>query len=89
MSNTSKFIKAFDSQKESHVKWLSHMIDIAESMGDPEANLNLISYINNNPFNIKLDKKDALDWPHIHFCLCGVYAKAVLRGEGFVPVCKI
>ena len=45
----------------------------------------LIEEINKNPMNIKLDQRDALDWPHIHFCLCGVYAKATLRGKAYIP----
>jgi hypothetical protein len=83
---TTKFIKAFDSQNMSHVKWLSHMIDLAESMNDPTAHITLVAEINMNPMKIELDQRDALDWPHIHFCLCAVYAKAVLRGLAFVPI---
>jgi hypothetical protein len=85
MSLTSKFIKAFDSKNKSHVEWLSHMIDLAENMSDPTASVNLVGEINNNPMNIKIEKKDGLDWPHIHFCLCASYAKNVLRGGAFVP----
>jgi len=85
MSITSKFIKAFDSQNKSHVEWLSHMIDLAENMSDPESSVNLVSEINDNPMNVKIDKKDGLDWPHIHFCLCATYAKSVLRNKAFVP----
>ena len=86
MSVTSKFIKAFDSQNKEHVKWLSHMIDLAESMDNPESGVNLVNEINFNPMSVKLDKKDALDWPHVHFCLCATYAKAVLRGKAFIPI---
>jgi hypothetical protein len=86
MSLTSKFIKAFDSKNKSHVEWLSHMIDLAENMSDPTASVNLVGEINNNPMNIKIEKKDGLDWPHIHFCLCASYAKSVLRGGAFVPI---
>jgi hypothetical protein len=32
-----------------------------------------------------MDEMDVLDWPHIHFCLCAVYAKAVLRGKAHIP----
>ena len=85
MSITSKFIKAFDAQNESHIKWFSHMIDVAESMGDPDSHITLVAEINMNPMKIELDHRDALDWPHIHFCLCGAYAKAVLRGKAFIP----
>jgi hypothetical protein len=85
MSITSKFIKAFDSQDKSHVEWLSHMIDLAENMSDPGSSVNLVGEINDNPMNVKIDQKDGLDWPHIHFCLCAAYAKAVLRKKAFVP----
>jgi hypothetical protein len=44
--------------------------------------------INTNPMKVVLDKRDALDWPHIHFVLCGVYTKAVLRGKAFIPPCE-
>lgn len=84
MSNTSKFIKAFDPTSETHVKWLSHMVDIAETLS-PERATNLAAEINKNPLGIKLEPIDALDWPHIHFCLCGVYAKGVLKGRAHIP----
>jgi hypothetical protein len=61
------------------------MIDLAENMSDPESSVNLVSEINDNPMNVKIDKKDGLDWPHIHFCLCATYAKSVLRNKAFVP----
>jgi len=85
MSITAKFIKAFDSKNKVHVMWLSHMIDLAESMGDPSAHITLVAEVNMNPMKIELDHRDALDWPHIHFCLCGVYTKAVLRNQAFIP----
>jgi hypothetical protein len=84
MSNTSKFIKVFDANNQKHVEWLSHMCDIAETLS-PEKRTNLVGEINKNPFNIKLNEMDSLDWPHIHFCLCAVYAKAVLRGKSYIP----
>jgi len=84
MSTTSKFIKAFDASSDVHVKWLSHMIDIAENIS-PDKPSNLMAEINKNPLNIKLSEMEALDWPHIHFCLCALYAKAVLKGKAFIP----
>ena len=84
MSFTSKFIKAFDPLNEAHVKWLSHMNDIAENIS-PEKATDLSKEINKNPMKIVLDKTDALDWPHIHFCVCALYAKAVLKGKAYVP----
>jgi len=86
MSVTAKFIKAFDSQNQSHVKWLSRMIDVAEGMGDTSRESSLVADINKNPMGVKLDQMEALEWPHIHFCICAVYAKAVLRGKAHVPV---
>ena len=86
MSVTAKFIKAFDSQNQSHVKWLSRMIDVAEGMGDTSRESSLVAEINKNPMEVKLDQMEALEWPHIHFCICAVYAKAVLRGKAHVPV---
>lgn len=84
-SITAQFVTAFDCSNEVHVRWLARMIDVAERMGDPAAHISLVNEINLNPMNIVLEQRDALDWPHIHFCLCGVYSKAVLRGKAFVP----
>jgi len=84
MSITSKFVKAFDASVQTHVKWLAHMMDIAESMS-PEKPTMLMDEINKNPVGLKVELRDALDWPHIHFCLCAVYAKAVLRGKAWIP----
>ncbi len=86
MSITGKFIKAFDAQNQSHVKWLSRMIDVAEGMGDPSRDSTLVAEINMNPMGVKIEQIEALEWPHIHFCICAVYAKAVLRKRAFVPV---
>lgn len=88
MSVTSKFVKSFDSQNQSHVEWLSRMIDVAEAMSDPTRQSTLITDINSNPMKIELVQMDALEWPHIHFCLCAVYSKAVLRGKAFIPETK-
>lgn len=85
MSITSTFVTAFDCASQEHVSWLSKMIDFAEMLGDPEKHIDLVREVNKNPMRIKLDPKDALDWPHIHFCLCAVYAKAVLRKKAWVP----
>jgi len=85
MSVTSRFIKAFDAQNQSHVKWLSRMIDVAEGMGDPTKDSALVSEINKNPMGVQLTQMEALEWPHVHFCICAVYSKAVLRKKAFVP----
>jgi hypothetical protein len=62
------------------------MIDVAETMGDPSKDSNLIKEVNKNPMEVKLEQLEMLEWPHIHFCICAVYAKAVLRKRAFVPV---
>ena len=85
MSVTSKFVKKFVVDDHTHVEWLSHMCDIAEGLTPTKPTV-LMTEVNKNPMNIKLDQTDVLDWPHIHFCLCAVYAKAVLRGKAFIPV---
>ena len=84
MSITSKFIKEFKPDSVDHVAWLARRMDMAESMSPDKPGM-LIEEINNNPMNIELEQRDALDWPHIHFCLCGVYAKATLRGKAYIP----
>jgi hypothetical protein len=84
MSTMSKFIKAFDVSNKTHIEWLSHMCDVAESL-NPEKPTNMMIEINKNPFGLKLNEMDSLDWPHIHFCLCAMYAKAVLKGKAFLP----
>jgi len=84
MSITSKFIKAFDVASKTHIEWLSHMCDVAESL-TPANPTNLMIEINKNPLGLKLNETDSLDWPHIHFCLCALYAKSVLKGRAFIP----
>jgi len=84
MSTTSRFSKAFDPTNASHVKWFSHMMDLAESLS-PEKSVTLVAEINMNPMKVELDHRDALDWPHVHFCLCALYSKAVLKGTAFIP----
>lgn len=88
MSITSKFIKAFDPKNEIHVKWLGDMNDMAETMGDMSKQLHIVEKINTNPMKIKLESRDALDWPNIHFVLCASYAKAVLKGRAHVPAVR-
>jgi hypothetical protein len=62
------------------------MIDVAEHMADPSRELTLVAEVNMNPMKVELSQMEALEWPHIHFCLCAVYAKAVLRGRAHVPI---
>ena len=87
MSTTSRFIKVFEPSNKEHVMWLAHMMDLAESLS-PEKAVGLVAEINKNPMKIELEARDALDWPHIHFCMSTVYAKAVLRGKAFSPETK-
>lgn len=84
-SNTVKFLTAFDPIDVKHVEWFKKMINMAENMGDPNAQLKMIGAINSNPLGIELSQRDALDWPHIHFVLCAQYAKAVLKGLAYIP----
>jgi hypothetical protein len=84
MSITSKFIKEFRPDSEDHVKWLSKMVDFAETMSVEKPG-DIVAETNKNPMKIKLEPQDALDWPHIHFCLFAVYAKAALKGKAFIP----
>lgn len=85
-STTVQFLTAFDCLDKKHVEWLKKMIDLAETMGDPKAHVSMVKSINSNPFGAKIAERDALDWPHIHFVLCGKYAQAVLKGMAYVPV---
>jgi len=84
-STTVKFVTAFDALDRAHVMWLKKVMDMAGSLGDPKAEINMVNMINTNPFGITLEKRDALDWPHIHFVLCASYARAVLCGRAHVP----
>lgn len=83
-SNVSRFLKAFDSKNEKHVKWLAHMTKLSESMNDPQKTITLNAEINLNPMKVNLSHPDTLDWIHIHFVLSASYAKAVLNGEAWV-----
>lgn len=82
---TAKFIKAFQADNKDHVTWLASMCTMAEKMADPMQNIRLVDSVNKNPMKVVLDKNDALDWPQIHFVLCAAYAKAVLRGQAWIP----
>lgn len=82
---TAKFIQAFDPSNKSHVMWFKHMTDLAQEMGDPTKHISLVAEVNLNPMKVELDHRDALDWFHIHFVLCGAYAQAVLRGKAYIP----
>jgi hypothetical protein len=84
-TNVSRFLKAFDSKNEKHVKWLAHMTDISEDMNDPKKSITLNAEINLNPMKINLNHNDTLDWIHIHFVLCASYAKNVLNGTAWTP----
>jgi len=84
-TNTSRFLKAFDPKNEMHVKWLRKMTTLAEKMNDPNQALTLNAEINLNPMRINLSHPDTLDWVHIHFVLSASYAKAVLKGDAWIP----
>ena len=84
-SVTSRFLKVFDAKNANHVTWLQKMTLLAETMGNPNVQQKVVDEINANPMKLKLSNLEALDWPHIHFVLAMAYAKAVLKGEAFVP----
>lgn len=84
-SVTSRFLKVFDAKNESHVKWLQKMTLLAETIGNAHVQQKVVDEINANPMKLKLSQLEALDWPHIHFVLAMAYAKAVLKGEAFIP----
>lgn len=84
-SVTSRFLKAFVATDESHVKWLQKMTLLAEKLGDVNLQQKIVEDINTNPMKIKLTNFEALDWPHIHFVLAMAYAKAVLKGQAYIP----
>ena len=85
MTITAKFIQAFDPSNKIHVTWFKRMTDLAEEMGDPNKAITLVKEVNSNPMKLKLEDRDALDWFHIHFVLCGAYARAVLNGTAYIP----
>jgi ABC-type metal ion transport system substrate-binding protein len=82
MSLTTRFIKAFDPTNEHHVLWLQTMMHRAENLGEMN---NLVKDINENPMKLKISDVEALDWPHVHFVLGMAYAKAVLKGQAYIP----
>ena len=83
-SLSQKFLSVFDPVKESHVRWLKKMMDVAGSM-HPEKNSDLVNEINMNPMGLKIKSQDALDWPHVHFVLSATYARAVLAEKAWLP----
>ena len=85
VTNTAKFMKAFDPSSESHVKWFKRMTELSEAMNNPNEAIKLNAEINKNPMKITLSQLDTLDWFHIHFVLCASYAKAVIKGKAWIP----
>ena len=85
VSNTSRFMQAFDPSNERHVRWFKKMTELSEKMNNPNEAITLNAEINLNPMRITLSHPDTLDWFHIHFVLCASYAKAVLKGTAWVP----
>lgn len=84
-TSTSKFLKAFDPANQKHVLWFKKMTDLCDTMADPNSALMLNAEINLNPMRVELDHRNTLDWFHIHFVLCGKYAKAVLNNAAWIP----
>jgi len=84
-THTSRFLKAFDPSNQKHVKWFQHMTELSGKMSDASHAIALNAEINLNPMKVELSHPDTLDWFHIHFVLCGSYAKAVLNGTAWIP----
>jgi hypothetical protein len=79
--SASDFHMKFDPSVESHVRWFSHMIDVANDI----AKYNLVTEVNKNPMDLTFEDVKIFEWAQIH-CLLGLkYAKAVLNKSAFVP----
>lgn len=69
-----KIVEAFDPLDTKHVKWFSHMIKIADDLG----NVNLLVEIEKNPMRVPFSNDELLSWPMIHFGLAMKYCKLTL-----------
>lgn len=76
---TKKFGDAFDPMNESHVTWIKQLHDSTQS----EKNIEKV--MTENPFKIKVAKKDVLEWIEIQFMLSMKYTIAVLNCKAWVP----
>jgi hypothetical protein len=80
-----RFLKAFDPSVKDHVAWLKKVTDSAEALADASKPQYIISQMKENPMNVTFSHSEALDWPHVHFCLCAAYTRAVFNLKAWVP----
>lgn len=78
-SITKKFSSAFDSNNEKHVLWFKSLHDATQN----EKSVDKV--LDENPFGIKLSRKDMLEWVHIQFILAMKYAVDVLYRRAWIP----
>jgi hypothetical protein len=79
---TKKFSNVFDSKKQEHVLWLKSLHDATQN----EKSVDKVLLA--NPFGIKPNKTEMLEWINIQFILAMKYAMSVLEGEAWVPAQK-
>jgi hypothetical protein len=75
---TKKFGDAFDPKNQTHVMFIKKVHDGMESR-------NMEKIINENPFGLKVTRKESLEFIHIQFILTMKYAISVLEGKAWVP----
>ena len=80
---TKKFADAFDATNESHVMWIKKLHDSTQNEKDVD------KVMIDNPFKIKVSKKDILEWIEIQFMLSMKYTVAVLNCKAWVPKSQI
>ena len=76
---TKKFSEAFHSTNEKHVRWFKSLHDATQEEKSVDKVLAA------NPFGIKPNKAEMLEWIHIQFILSMKYAHCVLEGKAWVP----
>lgn len=76
---TKKISQAFNPNDESHVLWFKKLNDSTQLEQD------VSKVLNDNPFKIKVTRKEMLEWIHIQFVLAMKYAVAVLNCDAWTP----
>ena len=69
----SKFITAFDTENESHVRWLKRMVTSSAK--------DYFQVLKENPMGIEVETRDVLDWAQTVFVLCTKYTKNLFDGH--------
>jgi hypothetical protein len=80
---TQRFSDAFDTSNETHVKWLGKLFEFAKCVASSKCPVDDI--VNGNPMKVKVEKKEMIEWVHIHFCLAMKYSRDVISGVAWVP----